>query len=472
MLKKISENIWEIEKTGKMNVKGIIFASDSLMESIKQDGKTLEQVKNVAQLPGIVEKSLAMADAHQGYGFPIGGVAAFDLKKGIISPGGIGYDLNCGVRLLASNLIKEQFLEKRSLLLNELFKNIPSGVGKESEFKLTDKELDEVLNSGVKWAVKKSYATSDDLQSIEDNGCISGADSGKVSQKAKSRGRSQLGSLGSGNHFLEVQEVESIFNKEIASVFGINKEGQIVVMIHSGSRGLGHQTASDYIQKMEKAYGYKDLPDRELACAPIESQLGKDYIGAMYAAANFAFVNRQLITYQVRKSFAKYFPKAELKLVYDIAHNIGKFEEYEINGKKQTLLIHRKGATRSFGPGRPEIPEDYRKIGCPIFIPGSMGTFSYVLVGTKKAEEISFASTAHGAGRVLSRSYAIKNLTIEHVESELKAHNVMLKTASKKGALEEAPEAYKDVNEVARVSHELGIGQLVARLRPLAVIKG
>lgn len=471
-LKRISENIWEIEKEGKMNVSGIIFASDVLMENIKKDEKTIEQVKNVAQLPGIVGKSIAMPDAHCGYGFPIGGVAAFDLEKGVISPGGVGFDINCGVRLLASNIDKETFLAKRKEVLNQLFRDIPSGVGKESQFSLENKELERVLNEGVKWAVEKGYATRDDIQHIEDYGCIEGADASKVSQRAKARGRSQLGSLGSGNHFLEIQEIDTVYDGEIAKLFGINGKGQICIMIHSGSRGLGHQTASDYIMKMEKEYGFKHLSDRQLAYAPINSELGKDYQSAMAATANFAFVNRQLMTYQTRKVFQKFFPKSELNLVYDIAHNIAKFEEHEVEGKKMTLCVHRKGATRSFGPGRAEIPAIYRDVGCPIFIPGSMGTYSYVLIGTKKAEEISLASTAHGAGRVLSRSYAIKNLKMEDVEKELALYGVMLKAGSKKGALEEAPEAYKDVNEVARVSHELGIGQLVARLRPLAVVKG
>src|SRR3989344_2926294 len=471
MVRKIANNVWEIEKEGKMLVPGIVFASDALMESIKKDGKTIEQVKNVAQLPGIVEKSLAMADAHQGYGFPIGGVAAFDIEKGIISPGGVGFDINCGVRLLASSLSKKDFLIKRKEVLAELYKNIPSGVGKESEFSLDIKELDRVLNEGVAWAVEKGYATRDDQQHIEDDGCIAGADAGKVSPRAKARGRNQLGSLGSGNHFLEVQEVEKIFDEKTASILGLKKE-QIVVMIHSGSRGLGHQTASDYMMKMEKEYGFEHLPDRQLIYASINSPLGKDYQAAMAAAANFAFVNRQLMTYQIRKSFSKFFPNSELNVVYDIAHNIAKFEEHIVGGKKQIVCVHRKGATRCFGTGRKEIPTAYRKIGCPIFIPGSMGTYSYVLVGTKKADEISFGSTAHGAGRVLSRSYAIKNLKMEEVEKELKAHDVLLKAGSRKGALEEAPAAYKDVNEVARVSHELGIGQLVARLKPLAVVKG
>jgi len=303
MIKKKSENVFEIPVSGKMNVPGVIFASDLLMEKIKQD-KTISQIKNVAQLPGIVEKSIAMPDCHQGYGFSIGGVAAFDLKKGIISPGGVGYDINCGVRLIATNISKEEFMKKRKETLTEIYKNVPSGVGKESEFNLNDKEISEVLNSGAKWALKKGYATKSDIECMEDNGCLEGADALKVSQKARARGRSQLGSLGSGNHFLEIQEVESIFDQKIASAFNL-KKGQIVIMVHCGSRGLGHQTASDYIMKMEKEYGWKHLPDRELICAPIDSPLGKDYHAAMNAAANFAFVNRQLITHQIRKSFRR-----------------------------------------------------------------------------------------------------------------------------------------------------------------------
>lgn len=469
--RKLSENVYEIERKGKMKVKGIIFASEKLMKNIEKDGKTIEQVKNVAQLPGIVEKSIAMPDAHQGYGFPIGGVAAFDLEKGIVSPGGVGYDINCGVRLLATNLTKEQFLKKREKVLNEMYKAIPSGVGRDSEFALDKDELDEVLNTGVNWALKKKYAISDDLEHIEDFGCIKNADANKVSQKAKSRGKSQLGTLGSGNHFIEIQEVESVFNKDIAQIYGL-KKNQIVIMIHSGSRGLGHQTASDYIQKMEKVYGFKHLPDRELASAPLKDDLAKEYISAMNSAANFAFVNRQLMTYQIRKVFTENFSDSKVKIVYDICHNIAKFEKHLVDGKEVELCVHRKGATRSFGPGRKEIPSDYRKVGCPIFLPGSMGTFSYVLAGTKKAEEISFASTAHGAGRLLSRSYAIKNLSEESIRADLSRNDILLKSGSRKGMLEEAPEAYKDIDEVAKVSDELGIGQLVARLKPLAVMKG
>ncbi len=469
-IKKISENVYEIEKEGKMNVPAIIFASDSLMQKIKLD-KTLEQAKNAAELPGIVKQVLVMPDAHQGYGLPIGGVIAFDSEKGIISPGSVGYDILCGVRLLTTNIKKKDFLAKRDHALNEIYKNIPSGVGKESELKLSDNQINEILFKGSHWALENGYAEKEDIENTEDNGCISGADPKKISQKAKARGRKQLGTLGAGNHFLEVQEVDAIHDENIAKAFNLNKEN-ITIMIHTGSRGLGHQTASDYIQKMEKQYGFAHLPDRELAYAPIESELGKDYRAAMAAAANFAFTNRQLITHQIRKSFSKYFPKAEISVVYDIAHNIAKFEEFIINGKKQVLCIHRKGATRSFGPGRKEIPEVYRNIGCPIFIPGSMGTYSYVLIGTKKAEEISFASTAHGAGRVLSRTYAKNNITPEHLQQELKDHNVAIKAGSIKGMIEEAPEAYKDVNEVVRVSHELGIGNLVVRLKPLAVVKG
>ena len=471
MVNKKSENVWEIKKEGKMKVPGKVFASDSLMKKIERD-KTLEQIKNVACLPGIVDASLAMPDAHQGYGFPIGGVAAFDMKKGVISPGGVGYDINCGVRLLASNLDKKGFLSKRTEVLDELYKNVPSGVGKKSEFRLTDKELKEVLERGVDWAIDKGFGSKDDSDKTEDNGRIAEANAEKVSQKARGRGMSQLGSLGAGNHFLEVQEVEEIFDKDVAKVFGIKKKGQIMVMVHCGSRGLGHQVASDYIRKMEEEYGFENLPDRELICAPIDSELGKDYRMAMNAAANFAFANRHIIMHQIRESFKKHFPETKMKLVYDIAHNIAKFEEYEINGKKKTLCVHRKGATRSFGKGRKEIPKDYRKVGCPIFIPGSMGTYSYVLVGTKQAEKVSFASTAHGAGRVLSRSFAMRNLNKEKVEQKLKEHDVVLKAGSLRGIMEEAPEAYKDVNEVVRVSHELGIGNLVAKLKPLGVVKG
>jgi tRNA-splicing ligase RtcB len=469
-LKKKSDYVWEIEKEGKMLVSGKIFASDKLIKDVEET--CIKQVANVAQLPGIVGNSLAMPDVHSGYGFSIGGVAGFDIKKGIISPGGVGYDINCGVRLLATNLTKKEFMPKRKEILYSIARSVPSGVGRGSEIKLNKNDLDKVLDEGVQgWALDKGYATKEDIEHIEDMGKIEGADSGKVSQKAKSRGIGQIGTLGAGNHFLEVQEVETVYDKKISEVYGL-KKGQIVVLIHTGSRGLGHQTASDYIQKMEKEYGWSNLPDRQLICAPIESPLGKDYRAAMAAAANFAFTNRQLITYQIRKQFEHYLPKCKIKIVYDIAHNIAKFEEHEVDGKKVTLCVHRKGATRSFGPGRKEIPKEYQKVGCPIFIPGSMGTFSYVLAGTKEAEKISMASTAHGAGRVMSRSKAMHNLSKEKVMKELKEHDIEIEAGSTKGIVEEAPEAYKDVNEVVRVSDELGIGKMVARLKPLGVVKG
>ncbi len=464
-----NELVHKIYEKG-MHVPAFVFASPSLFETMLKD-KTLEQLKNVAKLPGLVGAVYAMPDAHQGYGFPIGGVAAFDLERGVVSPGGVGYDINCGVRLLVSDISLKDFMKKRKTIMDELGKKIPSGVGTKSFLSIGDKEINNVLRDGVKWAITKGFATKDDLKHIEDSGCISLADASKVSQKAKGRGLNQIGSLGAGNHFLEVQVVDEIIDSKISKIYGIKKDS-ICVLIHSGSRGLGHQVASDYIKKMEETYGFDKLPDRELACAPIKSDLGKDYLAAMACAANFGFVNRQLLTYRVRETFSKYFPSCELNLVYDVAHNIAKIEEHIIDGKKQKVCVHRKGATRSFGAGRKEIPVDYRKVGQPIFIPGSMGTYSYVLCGTAGAEKLSFGSTAHGAGRLLSRSYAVKNISPEKLKKELAEHDVLLETGSLKGAVEEAPEAYKDVNEVVRVSHELKIGKIVARLKPLGVVKG
>ena len=469
-LKKKAENIYEIPKEGKMIVPVHIFASDVLMKSIQKD-KTLEQAKNAAQLPGVIEKVVVMPDAHQGYGLPIGGVLAVDSKKGIISPGAIGYDINCGIRLIASSLSEKEFLKKRKDLLNDIYKAIPSGVGEGTKKKWSDAEMNDILNNGSQALIQMNFATKEDIEKTEDRGNITGADAAKLSQKARARGKNQLGTLGAGNHFVEIQTVETIFNEQTAKTYNLSKN-QIVIMIHTGSRGLGHQTASDYIQKMEKEYGFAHLPDRELAYASLDSKLGKDYQAAMAAAANFAFANRQMITHALRETFKNYFSKSSLELIYDIAHNIAKTETLNINGKQQTLCIHRKGATRSFGPGRTEIPKEYQKVGCPIFIPGSMGTFSYVLSGTRESESLSFASTAHGAGRILSRSFAIKNLSTEKIKKQLETDNIVLKSDSDKGIAEEAPEAYKDVNEVVRVSDALNLGKLVARLKPLAVIKG
>ncbi len=469
-IKKISEYIYEIPQEGKMNVPARIFASDNLLENIKKD-KTLEQVKNVAHLPGILKYSIALPDAHQGYGFSIGGVAAFDLDKGVISPGGVGYDINCSVRLLKTNLKKEDIIKKQKEVVEGLYNKIPSGVGRGSKFQITRKELNKLLEGGAKYIVEKGFGVKEDFLHTEEEGNMKDADASKVSEKAINRGIGQLGTLGAGNHFLEVQYVDEIFDDKIAKELEI-KKGQVTIMIHCGSRGLGHQVASDYIQLMEKEYGFKDLPDRELINAPIKSKLGKDYYSAMCAAANFAFANKQIITHWVREEMGRIFPNVKIDVIYDVCHNIAKFEEQIIDGKKKNICIHRKGATRAFGPGRKEIPEAYRKIGQPVIIPGSMGTASYLLIGTKKAEEFTFASTVHGAGRVSSRSSALRNLSGEEIKKEMNKEGIEVKAGSWKSLAEEAPEAYKDIDEVVRVVDELGISKKIARLKPLAVVKG
>src|SRR3989344_1107690 len=469
-LKRISENVWEIPREDGMLVPGRVFASDNLMNNIEKD-KSLEQVKNVSYLKGIKKYSLAMPDAHQGYGFSIGGVAAFDLNEGIISPGGVGYDINCGVRVLSSSIKVDDFLKKRTEILNALYKNIPSGVGGKAKIRLNKEILKEVCETGVDWCIKNNYATKEDKDRTEEYGNMKDADFNEVTSRAIERGMPQLGSLGSGNHFLEIQKVDEIFDKKIAEVFGVD-ENNILIMIHCGSRGFGHQIASDYIKMMEEKFGFEDLPDRELICAPFNSELGQKYYRAMCCAVNYAFCNRQMITYWIRETLKQFFPNAELNLIYDVAHNIAKIEEHVIDGKKEKVCIHRKGATRAFGPGRKDIPEVYRKYGQPILIPGSMGTYSYILVGSKKAEEISFASTCHGAGRVMSRHGALKEFRGEQVKKDLADKNIEVKAGSWKGLAEEAPGVYKDINEVVRVSHELGIGNLVVKLKPLAVMKG
>jgi len=468
-VKKISDCEWEILKTGNMKVPARIFASEKLLKDMQKD-KTFEQIKNVSTLPGIVKASICLPDAHCGYGFPIGGVAAFDLKKGIISPGGVGYDINCSVRLLRTNLKKSDLDKKRKEVINALFNNVPSGVGEKGRIRLSKEELDDVLINGAKWAVKKGYGIKSDYEHSEEEGCMPNANPVDVSQRAKARGMPQLGSLGAGNHFLEVQIVENIYDKLIAESFGLEND-QITIMIHCGSRGLGHQVASDYIKLMEKEYGWPK-EDRELVYAPIESELGKKYFSAMSCAANFAFANKQLITHWVRETMKKIFPHFKAEVVYDVCHNIAKIEEHFVNGKKVKLCVHRKGATRSFGPGRSEIPISYRKIGQPVIIPGTMGTASYILVGTKKAEEITFGSTAHGAGRVESRTQAKRELSAEKIKKDLNEKGIELVSGSYKGIVEEAPEVYKDIDEVVRVSHETGIGKLVARVVPIAVMKG
>ena len=469
-IKNISKDVYEVEKEGNMNVPSRIFASEKILENIKKD-KTTEQIKNVACLPGILNYSIALPDSHQGYGFPIGGVAAFDLGKGVISPGGVGYDINCSVRLLKTNLEKKDILGKEKELLEILYKKIPSGVGRGSPFNITRKELNKLLEGGAKYLVEKGFGVKEDYLNMEEEGCMKEADSSKVSERAIKRGIGQIGTLGAGNHFLEVQVVDEIFDEKIAKEFGI-KKNQIVIMIHCGSRGLGHQVASDYIQLMEKEYGFGNLPDRELINAPIKSKLGKDYYKAMCCAANFAFANKQLITHWVREEFKKIFQKSEVKVVYDVCHNIAKFEEHIIEGKKKIVCVHRKGATRAFGAGRKEVPKSYREIGQPVLIPGSMGTASYLLVGTKKAEELTFGSTVHGAGRISSRSSALKNLNGEEIKKEMNKEGIEVKSGSIKSLAEEAPSVYKDIDEVVKVVDELGISKKIARMKPLIVIKG
>jgi len=470
-IKKINEFTWKIEKTGKMNVPAVIYASEKLMAGIKQD-ITLEQVRNVSFLPGIINASYALPDAHQGYGFSIGGVAAFSMKDGIISPGGVGYDINCGVRLLRTDFSVDKTEKVKKQLLNQLFRDIPAGLGGKSQLRLTREELAEVLAKGSGWALEKGMATKDDLEKTEENGKMKQADPCIVSDRAYSRGLPQLDTLGSGNHFLEIQKVDKIYDEKLAKAMGISKEN-ITIMIHCGSRGLGHQVASDYITKMENKFGWADLPDRELINAPINSDLGQEYLKAMCSAVNYAFCNRQIIMHHVREAFKKIMGENEnMNLVYDVAHNIAKMEKHEVDGKMQEVCIHRKGATRSFGPGREEIPKAYRKIGQPVIIPGSMGTASYLMIGTKEAEQLCFGSTAHGAGRVASRHAALREFRGEQIRQELEKKGIEVKSTSWKGLVEEAPQVYKDIDEVVRVSHELGLARKVARLVPIAVMKG
>jgi len=469
-INKIDKNIYVIEKEGKMNVPVVIYASEKLLKDMKKD-KCFEQMRNVAQLQGIVKHSIVLPDAHRGYGFSIGGVAAFDMENGIISPGGVGYDINCSVRLLRTNLTKENLEGKGEQIAKELYKVIPSGTGKGTRVKLTEKELKEILKKGANWAIEKGMGEKEDVIYCEENGCMKEADVKFVSENAIARGINQLGSIGSGNHFLEIQYVDELFDKKIAETYGLKKE-QVVIMIHCGSRGLGHQVASDYIKKMEEEYGHANLPDRQLICAPINSKLGKEYYKAMSAAANFAFCNKQVLTHLTRETMKKFFKDFKAEVVYDVCHNIAKFEEHSVNGIKKEVCVHRKGATRSFGPGKKEIPKKYQEVGQPILIPGSMGTSSYVLAGTKKAEELTFSSTAHGAGRMMSRHEALRTLNKEKIMASMKKKNIYHSAGSLKGFVEEAPEAYKDVDEVVKTSDELGIGKIVAKLRPMVVIKG
>jgi tRNA-splicing ligase RtcB (3'-phosphate/5'-hydroxy nucleic acid ligase) len=471
-LKRIDDNTWEMPRQGAMNVPALIYASRRLLESVRGD-LTLEQARNVACLPGIQRMSYVMPDAHQGYGFPIGGVAAFDLDEGVISPGGVGYDINCGVRLLRTDFLEKDVTAKRKELLAEIFKEVPSGVGKAGVTRLSVKVLKEILARGAEWAVENGYGTGEDLRMTEEQGRMNDADWTHISPRALERGVPQLGTLGAGNHFLEFQKVDVIYDPAAAKAFGIDAKGQILVMIHCGSRGLGHQVASDYIRSMEDAFGIEGLPDRELIHAPIKSPLGREYYASMCAAVNYAFANRQMIAHWVRNVFQKVLGDSRgMRQVYDVCHNVAKIENHTVGGESKKLCVHRKGATRSFGPGRPEIPAAYRAVGQPVIIPGSMGTASYVLAGTAEAEERSFSSTAHGAGRLMSRHEAQRRFRGEQIRDDLAKKGIELRSGSWKGVAEEAPGAYKDVDEVVRVSHEAGLGRLVARVVPIGVMKG
>ena len=474
-LRQIDAYRWLVPRATKpgMHTDALIYADEHLLEQILKD-LSIEQAMNVAFLPGIVGRSLAMPDMHQGYGFPIGGVAATELPKGVISPGGVGFDINCGVRLLASTLTRDEVTPKLRELVNQLFRDVPSGTGSEGFVQCGWHELNDVLERGAAWVVERGYGEADDVEFCEESGCMDGADASKVSDRAKQRGRTQIGTLGSGNHFLEVQYVQKIFEPAIAERFGL-AEGQVVVLIHCGSRGLGHQVCTDYLKVMNEAMRRYDisLPDRQLACVPANSPEGKDYLAAMAAAANFAWANRQAITHFARHSFAKIFGSgARLRVVYDVAHNIAKRELHRLGPGQQEVLVHRKGATRSFPAGSPFIPQAYQEAGQPVLIPGSMGTASYVLVGTERAMEETFGTVCHGAGRALSRTAAKKGRDARTETKKLEEQGIILRAETRDGILEEVPEAYKDIDAVVDVVHNAGLARKVARLRPIGVIKG
>lgn len=478
--KKINDTTWEIPKTYKegMRVPARIISTKKLLDGM--DLQVFDQITNVATLPGAVNYVIAMPDAHFGYGFPVGGVAAMDLKEGVISPGGLGFDLNCGMRLLTTNLTIKDVKPKIKDLVDCLYKLVPPGVGARTPLKLSNSQIDEIAVKGVKWCVENGYGWKNDEKKIEEHGAIDGALPDKISDKAKSRGRNQLGTLGSGNHYLEVQFVSAgqIYNEEAAKAFGIHDKDQICIMVHCGSRGFGHQIATDYLKLFDNVmpkYGIK-LPDRELSCAPFQSQEGQDYYGAMVGAANFAFSNRQLITYKIREAFKQVFKqdaeKFEIDIIYDVSHNIGKIEKYKVDGKLKELLIHRKGATRSFGPGNEELWGSYKTFGQPVIVGGSMETGSFLLTGTKKAEEETFGSTLHGSGRTMSRTQAKREIRGDKLQKEMEARGIYVKTASMSGLAEEAGLAYKPISDVIEAVEKAGINRAVCMLKPLGNVKG
>ncbi len=474
-LRKLDDCRWLVPRSTKpgMLTDALIYADARLLEQIVTD-LSIEQAMNVAFLPGIVGRSLAMPDIHQGYGFPIGGVAATELPKGVVSPGGVGFDINCGVRLLASSLRRDDVTPRLRELVNQLFRDVPSGTGSEGFVHCGWHDLNDVLERGAAWVVERGFGEAADVEFCEESGCMDGADPQKVYDRAKQRGRTQLGTLGSGNHFLEVQYVQKIFEPEIAGHFGL-AEDQVVVLIHCGSRGLGHQVCTDYLKVMNEAmprYGIS-LPDRQLACVPADSPEGKDYLGAMAASANFAWANRQAITHFTRQSFRKIFgSEAALRVVYDVAHNIAKRERHKVGAGEREVLVHRKGATRSFPAGSPFIPRAYQDPGQPVLIPGSMGTASYVLVGTDRAMEETFGTVCHGAGRAMSRTAAKRGRDARVETKKLEDQGIILRADTRDGILEEVPEAYKDIDAVVNVVHNAGLARKVARLRPMGVIKG
>ncbi len=455
-----------------MLIEGLIYADEHLIPQIVAD-KTIDQIANVATLPGLVGRSLGMPDAHQGYGFCIGGVAAADLEKGVVSAGGVGFDINCGVRLLAANSDPDELRVGIDRLMDRLFRSIPCGTGKKGVLDLGRAELDAVLADGAAWAVRQGYGRESDLGRIEEHGTIPGADPAAVSTRARERGHQQLGTLGSGNHFLEIQRIDEIYDAETAEAFGL-EQGRIAVLIHSGSRGLGHQVCTDYLDVMQKGMKTHGITvaDRQLACVPVSSREGKQYLKGMAAAANFAFANRQMMTHWVREAFTEEFGGGDLAVVYDVCHNIAKREEHRIEGKLRTVLVHRKGATRAFPAHHPALPDDLSPVGQPVLIPGSMGTASYVLVGTDLAMEETFGSSCHGAGRAMSRTRARKEKRPDDLLREMREKGIVIRGQSKSGLTEETPEAYKDVDRVVDVMHGAGIARKVARLVPLAVMKG
>ena len=475
-LQKVDDFRWMIPQEGKMRVPGLIFADEKLLGEIRLD-QSLQQVKNVAELPGIVKYSLAMPDIHWGYGFPIGGVAATDAEDGVISPGGVGYDINCGVRLLSSNLSRVDIQVKIKTVVDGLMAGVPTGVGSKGRIKLSRQDEERVLTQGARWAVEHGYGTEEDLERTEDGGCLKDALPDTVSDTAKARGKEQLGSLGSGNHFCEVDFVEEIYDEKIAQSFGLKKD-QITVIIHCGSRGFGNQVCDDYLKVMGRVVAREgiELPDRQLACAPLRTKEAKDYIGAMRSAANYAWANRQMITHWVRETLQRVLglsPKdLGLRMIYDVCHNIAKFETHVIDGKERKVCVHRKGATRAFPAGNTVLPEIYRNVGQPVLIPGDMGRYSFVLVGTERSMEETFGSTCHGAGRQMSRAQATKVSRGRNVVKDLEAQGVVVRGQGWRTLVEEIPEAYKDVAEVVNAVAGAGISKIVAKLKPIGVIKG